>query len=120
MANSPERMFATNMRALRMDARLSQSALGVILDRRYGLTLDKAAITRIEKHANGPDGARGIRLGEAVAIANVLDLNLCDLLGPFAECNGEHRLTDRTDPARRVVAKQLRALADTLDDEGVV
>lgn len=116
-ANSPERMFATNMRVLRMEARLPQSALGAILARRYGLTLDTAAITRIEKHTNGPDGARVLRLGEAVAIANALDMNLCDMLGPFADCNGEHR---RKDPTSAVVAKQLRALADTLDDEGVV
>jgi uncharacterized protein HemX len=77
-----ERSFGLAMRAARNRLRLSQTALAAELDRRHGIKLDGTAITRIERRIHGNEGARAIRLGEAVAIASILELSLDDLVEP--------------------------------------
>ena len=77
-----ERSFGLAMRAGRKRLRMSQTALAQELERRYGIRLDGTAITRIERRIHGNEGARAIRLGEAVAIAAILELSLDDLVAP--------------------------------------
>jgi uncharacterized protein HemX len=77
-----ERSFGLAMRAARNRLRLSQTALAAELERRHGIRLDGTAITRIERRIHGNEGARAIRLGEAVAIASILELSLDDLVEP--------------------------------------
>lgn len=77
-----ERSFGLAMRAARNRLRLSQTALAAELERRHGIKLDGTAITRIERRIHGNEGARAIRLGEAVAIASILELSLDDLVEP--------------------------------------
>ncbi|HEU5473608.1 MAG TPA: hypothetical protein VFV67_23420 [Actinophytocola sp.] len=77
-----ERSFGLAMRAARKRLRISQTALAHELERRYGIKLDGTAITRIERRIHGNEGARAIRLGEAVAIATILELSLDDLVEP--------------------------------------
>lgn len=73
--------FARNMRALREDLGVSQAALAKRLEW-VGIQLDSTAITRMEKWGDFSDGARLIRLGEAVAIARVLGTTLFHMLTP--------------------------------------
>jgi hypothetical protein len=77
-----ERAFGLAMRAARNRQRISQTALAHELERRHGIKLDGTAITRIERRIHGNEGARAIRLGEAVAIASILELSLDDLVEP--------------------------------------
>src|SRR5882672_10543323 len=70
------------MRAARNRLRMSQTALAHELERRHGIKLDGTAITRIERRIHGNEGARAIRLGEAVAIASILELSLDGLVEP--------------------------------------
>jgi hypothetical protein len=77
-----ERAFGLAMRAARNRLRISQTALAHELERRHGIKLDGTAITRIERRIHGNEGARAIRLGEAVAIASILELSLDDLVEP--------------------------------------
>jgi transcriptional regulator with XRE-family HTH domain len=77
-----ERSFGLAMRAARNRLRMSQTALAHELERRHGIRLDGTAITRIERRIHGNEGARAIRLGEAVAIASILDLSLDGLVEP--------------------------------------
>jgi transcriptional regulator with XRE-family HTH domain len=77
-----EGIFATRMRELRERATMSQASLAEELWNLYALKLDASAIARIEKNAHGPDGARLIRLGEAVAIANCLNSSMEEMLRP--------------------------------------
>jgi chromosome segregation ATPase len=77
-----ERSFGLAMRAARNRLHLSQTALAAELERRHGIKLDGTAITRIERRIHGNEGARAIRLGEAVAIASILELSLDDLVEP--------------------------------------
>lgn len=77
-----ERAFGHAMRAARKRLGLSQTALAHELERRHGIRLDGTAITRIERRIHGNEGARAIRLGEAVAIATILELSLDDLVEP--------------------------------------
>lgn len=88
-----EQMFASRMREVREDRKLSQAALAQKLASEYGITLDASAITRIEQRrqpfesmsaneqAKGSTG-RAIRLGEAAAIAAALETTLDALLEP--------------------------------------
>lgn len=77
-----ESIFATRMRELRERANKSQASLADELWNLYAVKLDASAIARIEKNAHGPAGARLIRLGEAVAIANCLNSSMEEMLRP--------------------------------------
>ncbi|MFC3453980.1 helix-turn-helix domain-containing protein [Amycolatopsis speibonae] len=66
-----EKNFAIGMRDLRAKKGVSQVALATALVP-HGYSIDSTAITRMEHHADGRTDARTIRLGEAVAIAEVL------------------------------------------------
>lgn len=74
-----ERTFALNMRRLREQRGWSQTALADRLDER-GIKIDGTAVTRIERHIQGREGARSIRLGEAVVIAEVFGTPLEKML----------------------------------------
>jgi len=74
-----ERVFARRLRELREERGLSQARLSAELAR-AGLKLDDLAILRIEKAADGPEGARRTRLGEAAVIAKVLGVRLNDMI----------------------------------------
>lgn len=79
-----EGAFALEMRMARTERKLTQAALAQELELRFGIKLDATAITRMERRGSfrGHENARAIRLGEAVAIAEILELSLNDLLKP--------------------------------------
>lgn len=85
---SVERAFAERLRVARGQHQLTQEELATRL-KDFGVTLHSTAITRIEK------GERGVRLGEASAIARVLDVALEELLRPVDK--------DRRQEATRVL-----------------
>lgn len=68
------RVFARRLRQERERAGMRQTTLAHEVSDRLGVTLDPSALTRIEK------GERGVRLEEAVCIAEVLGLPLMALL----------------------------------------
>ena len=103
-----ERSFGLAMRTARNRLRLSQTALAAELERRHGIKLDGTAITRIERRIHGNEGARAIRLGEAVAIASILELSLDDLVEPGMD----QQLRDA-----RLRAKAARDRADAAQHE---
>jgi len=70
------------MRAARKRRAMSQAALAQELGRRFGIKMDGTAITRMERVVTGAEGARAIRLGEAVAISAILDISLDDFIEP--------------------------------------
>jgi hypothetical protein len=115
-----ERSFGLAMRAARNRLHLSQTALAQELERRHRIKLDGTAITRIERRIHGNEGARVIRLGEAVAIASILGLSLDELVEPGLD----QQLRDarlRVDAAERQVREaellvaQARAHAEELE-----
>lgn len=97
------------MRAARNRLHLSQTALAAELVRRHGIKLDGTAITRIERRIHGNEGARAIRLGEAVAIASILELSLDDLVEPGLDQqlrdarSRVHAAKERADVAKRAL-----------------
>lgn len=78
LTESTEATFSKRVREERESAGLSQTELARKLDG-HGLKLDPTAITRLER------GSRAIRLGEAVAIAEVLGQPLPEMLRPRIE-----------------------------------
>jgi transcriptional regulator with XRE-family HTH domain len=104
-------MFARRLRELRQEHGWSQAALAERLSR-AGLKLDDLAILRIEKHADGPEGARRVRLGEATVIAKTLGVRLEEMLR-------DTRGTDtRLEQARAIQAAahaEFVAVTDTFD-----
>jgi transcriptional regulator with XRE-family HTH domain len=71
----PELTFARRVRELREALGLSQIQLATTLTLK-GVKIDPTSITRLEK------GTRGVRLDEAVAIAEVLDRTVDEMLRP--------------------------------------
>lgn len=71
---SPEEVFGQRLRGLRSVAKLSQVELARRVAQRLGSPVDASAIARIET------GARGVKLNEAVAIAQVLEVRLTALV----------------------------------------
>lgn len=74
-ASQSEREFARGMRLFRTAKGMSQVEVASRLVA-YGIDLDGTAITRIEKNATGLPGARVLRFGEAVAIADIFGLSV--------------------------------------------
>lgn len=70
----PTEIFARRMREERQRAGLSQADVGERLTEVLGRTVDHSAIARAEKHQ------RAIRLDEAIAIAELLELPMSALL----------------------------------------
>ncbi|HET9139560.1 hypothetical protein [Actinophytocola sp.] len=107
-----ERSFGVAMRAARNRMRLSQTALAQELERRHGIRLDGTAITRIERRIHGNEGARAIRLGEAVAIASILELSLDELVEPGLDQQlRDARLRVEAAEAQAAAARQAAAQA---------
>jgi hypothetical protein len=107
-----ERSFGVAMRAARNRMRLSQTALAHELERRHGIRLDGTAITRIERRIHGNEGARAIRLGEAVAIASILELSLDELVEPGLDQQlRDARLRVEAAEVQAAVAQQAAAQA---------
>lgn len=72
-ADRPEDVFARRMREVRTDRGLSQSQVAAALAD-HGIKVDPTAVTRMEK------ATRAVRLDEASAVAQVLDVPLPMLL----------------------------------------
>ncbi|WP_067247009.1 helix-turn-helix domain-containing protein [Microbacterium resistens] len=72
---TPSEIFVSNVRAARRGAALSQAELADMVTPLVGRTIDSSAVTRIER------GDRAVRLDEAVAIAEVLEIPLAVLIG---------------------------------------
>jgi transcriptional regulator with XRE-family HTH domain len=108
---SPEAMFAATMRDARKEHGMTQAQLSEQLRAEHGVEIDPTGILRIEK------GQRSPRLGEAVAIADVLDIQLWMLVRapwflsvtPRARAAEAERLSDEL---QRVDAQIARADAD--------
>lgn len=122
----PEAIFARRVRQLREAAKIPQTKLAERLAER-GVKIDPTSITRIEK------GTRGIRLDEAVAIADVLGVPLEETLlpgrsmidqirhleGRISEQEATVRLLETTIPAnRKLLADLKRRLADQQGEAG--
>jgi hypothetical protein len=82
LADLVERAFSVRMRAARTEIRMAQTTLAHELDKRFGLKMDGTAITRIERRVNSTEAPRPLRLGEAVAIASILEFSLTEILEP--------------------------------------
>lgn len=82
----PSDLFARRLRAERERAEMSQAALARLLAKRLGTKLDPSAITRIEQQT------RAVRLDEAVAVAEALDLPLVMLLTEDPADENERRV----------------------------
>lgn len=103
-----EQEFAARLRELRTEHGLSQQDIADRLAA-VGVKLDATAITRIEKNAHGPTGARSIRLGEAVAIALVFGQRVTSFLTPAAS------LDDRIEAAR-AEAEELHFMTERMGE----
>ena len=66
MSQSPETVFANQLRAERRRLGLSQADVAEILSKKLATQVDKSALARMER------GERGIRLNEAIALADRL------------------------------------------------
>lgn len=90
-----ESYFAQRMRDLRNMQGISQKVLADKVTELLGYAVDPTAVTRMEKNVGDlailrmEKGARLIRLGEAVAIADALGVPLSEMLPPG--CGGEQR-----------------------------
>lgn len=79
MHDAPSQVFAQRLREERARTGVSQTELATRISDRLGFTVDPTAITRIEK------GERSVKLDEAVAIAEVLGVDLPALLVSTSE-----------------------------------
>jgi transcriptional regulator with XRE-family HTH domain len=108
---SVEAYFAQRMRDIRNLQGISQKVLADKVTERLGYAVDPTAVTRMEKNVGDlailrmEKGARMIRLGEAVAIAEVLGVPLSELLPEGA--GGEQRQIVQLPPS---LVERLRAL----------
>lgn len=97
---TPEQHFAARLKGERALAGVSQVKLA------ESLSIDDMAVLRIEKNAGREEGARRVRLDEAVEIADVLGLPLASMLPPPARPPIE-----RPDPT---LAKAAEVAADAI------
>jgi transcriptional regulator with XRE-family HTH domain len=74
---TPETVFSARLREAREAAGMSQAQLAAQISERHGIQIDPMTILRMEK------GRRRITLNEAVAVADVLNIRLFDLLLPL-------------------------------------
>lgn len=74
MSDTPGVVFARRMREERIRAGLSQIAFAQLVSEQLGTTVDGPGIARLEKHE------RAVKLDLAVAVAEVLGLELAELL----------------------------------------
>lgn len=86
MNSLPSDLFARRLRAERERAELSQAALARLMAERLGSKIDPSAVTRIEQQT------RAVRLDEAVAVAEALDLPLVMLLSEDPAGENERRV----------------------------
>lgn len=73
-SNSPSDTFIATMRKIRKSLGLTQAELAAHVSEHLGRTIDGPTMTRIET------GQRPLKLDEAVAIAKVLQVPLCEML----------------------------------------
>jgi transcriptional regulator with XRE-family HTH domain len=117
---SPQRAFALRMRRLRDERGMSQTALAKALES-YGIKLDGTAITRIEKNSAGSRGkdARIISLNEAVAISEVLNTSIENMLRPTPSLNKQITLAmnelDQAETTRRIAEYESTKARKRLD-----
>lgn len=125
-----ERLFAQRMREFRRMRGLSQADMAEQMLTLCGIKLDDSAITRMEKNADGGAGARVLRLGEALAIADVLGVDITEMLRPAAPIEEQLELARQsyvvaTDRATRAEQQRLRAerkfreLTERMEGEGL-
>lgn len=76
-----EAVFAHRMRELRDELGISQAALAERVTK-LGLKMDDLTILRIEKNADDAATGRRVRIGEAVIIAQALEVDLDSMLRP--------------------------------------
>lgn len=74
MVDLPGATFARRLREVRRSVDMSQAELAERVSERLGTTIDGTAVTRIEKHV------RAVKLDEAVALADVLEVPLVALM----------------------------------------
>lgn len=119
-AAQSEREFARGMRLLRIAGGVSQTQLADHLVR-YGINLDGTAITRIEKNAKNSPGARVLRFGEAVAIADIFGLSVMQVCSVGTETDQSGPDLPRTPSAGtskdRMIATKLRLLAEEIEGD---
>jgi 8-oxo-dGTP diphosphatase len=73
---TPEQVFAGRLREAREAHQMTQAELSRQLDAKHGVKIDPTSIARME------NGKRMIRFNEAVAIADILDMRVTDLIQP--------------------------------------
>lgn len=105
----PTVIFARRLRELRTKAGINQTQLAKEVSNHLGANLDPSAITRIEKED------RGVRLDEAVYIAEVLRVPLAALLTDEDEIDTRlselHRdLASRRDQMQRAESELTQAM----------
>jgi len=90
LGDAPERILAQRLRGLREELGMTQKQLAERMTRR-GFSIRQTTIAKIEA------GQRPVRVNEAVALANILAVELGDLVddpvasGEAAELSAEHR-----------------------------
>lgn len=104
MTHPSKAKFADRMRTERIRAGLSQNELARRLSESTGYVVDGSSVTRME------NGDRGVRLVEAVAIAEVLGLPLAGLL------TDESALEARLDEIRFALADAEAALGSAVEE----
>lgn len=114
MTHPSEVMFVGRMRAERIRAGLSQNEFARRLSESVGYVVDGSSVTRMEKER------RGVRLGEGVAIADVLGVPLAALLtyeGSFEARMDEMRfaLAD-AEAARGIAVEEVDRRQEVVDE----
>ncbi len=106
MTHPSKAKFADRMRTERIRVGLSQNELARRLSESVGYTVDGSSVTRVE------NGDRGVRLVEAVVIAEVLGVQLATLL------TDESALEARMDEMRFALADAEAALGSAVEEAG--
>lgn len=99
-----EDVFSTNMRSVREMRGMTLAQLVVALAER-GFRTDQPSLSRMEQ------GKRGVKLGEAVVISEVLAVPLADMVDPTGRIFRAH---ERLEELEASVASARQELADQI------
>ena len=121
-----ERLFAKHMLESRERQGMSQAALARRLYDEFGIKLDSSGITRIERHAKRAEGARSLRLTEALAIAKILGEDINRMLQPsvslkerrsrvFAELEDAISAVEAAEAHRDRIRDELRSIDSEIE-----
>jgi transcriptional regulator with XRE-family HTH domain len=102
-----EQRFAANLRGVREDSRMSQYALAQEMSER-GWPWRQQTVARVET------GQRMVRLGEATAIAEILQVPLDMLILPRGESRDAELLTEWMQRAQSAFAQIMSAAAELI------